>query len=108
MLRRLKPRKDLVIIADKMFQKLWAHRKPVNQSCKSVLEQEVSNIDEKLETLLDRVVDTESTVVMKWLEGRIVKIENSASKKNWTTGVLQSDPIGTCIELLIFLYHSRC
>nr|WP_276204882.1 MULTISPECIES: recombinase family protein [Pseudoalteromonas] len=75
MLRQLTPRHNLITLAEKMFSKLWEHRERSAQEHKSSLEKSMKKLDREIEQYLDRIIDTQSSTVIKALEKRIEQME---------------------------------
>ena len=75
LLHELKPTEGLFTLAEAMFKKLWDHRLDYSKSRRRSLEGELVKLDRKIEQLLDRIVDAESSTVIGEYERRIQELE---------------------------------
>ncbi len=75
LLKQLQPTKRLFRIARSMFEKLWTHRLGTEKARKESLCREIAQTDRKIEQLLDRIVEADSSAVVRAYENRIQKLE---------------------------------
>lgn len=73
--RALVPSQELVGLASHIFNDLWDQRAAAAAQRHKTMSAEISQIDRKLEQLIDRIVATESTTVIKAYEGEIDGLE---------------------------------
>jgi site-specific DNA recombinase len=76
LLKRLAPSEDLIAIAAKIFRSLWDQRLASAAEQKKSMAAELSQIDRKIEQLLDRIVDADSSAVIKAYEKRVSEYES--------------------------------
>jgi site-specific DNA recombinase len=75
LLQSMTPARELFELASTHFRDLWnAHMRSASER-KAAMKREVVEIDRKVAVLLDRVVEAESTTIMKALEGRVEELE---------------------------------
>ncbi|MEA3014316.1 MAG: site-specific recombinase [Sphingomonadales bacterium] len=75
LLRSLTPARELFNLASARFRDVWnAHMRTASER-KAGMKREIVEIDRKIALLLDRVVEAESTTVMKALERRVEEME---------------------------------
>ncbi len=70
------PSEDLIAIAAKIFRNLWDQRLASAAEQKKSMASELSQIDRKTEQLLDRIVDADSSAVIKAYENRVSEYES--------------------------------
>ena len=75
LLKKLKPTEGLFKLARAMFEDLWNHRREFQKNQSQSLEGEIAKTDRKIEQLLDRIVEAESSTVISAYENRIQKLE---------------------------------
>ncbi len=75
LLHKLKPTEGLFTVSRMMFEDLWNYRIQSQKSQKVSLETEIRNIDKKIEQLLDRIVEADSSNVIRAYENRIRDLE---------------------------------
>lgn len=75
-LKALTPSEALMAVAKKMFNKLWSYRWESQKSRRAFLETEFAKVDRKIEMLLDRIVDANSSTVMNAFEKKIKTLED--------------------------------
>jgi site-specific DNA recombinase len=88
LLQSLTPSPDLFELASHMFRDLWEQRIAASSVQKKVMAAELSQIDRKIEQLLDRIVDAESATVIKAYESRVQEFEQQK--------LLLAEKIGQC------------
>ena len=71
----LKPTKELFNLALAMFKELWEYRLEYQKTHNKSLQLEMNKTEKKIEQLLDRIVDAESTAVVSAYEKRIGKLQ---------------------------------
>ena len=71
----LKPTKELFNLALAMFKDLWEYRLEYQKKHSKALQLEMNKTEKKIEQLLDRIVETESTAVASSCEKRIGKLQ---------------------------------
>ena len=76
LLKKLVPSRDLFELAEMIFRDLWEQRLEARKAHRKSMAAEVSQIDRKVEQLLDRIVETESDSVVKAYENRIRDLES--------------------------------
>ncbi len=76
LLEQLSPTQNVIKTANKMFKALWTHRETSQQIYKKTLEKQTKVIEKKINDLLDRIVEAESSVVVKAFEKKIHGLEN--------------------------------
>ncbi len=77
LLQKLTPSRELITVADKMFRKLWGHRANSQNERKATLEKLAKSADQKIEKLLDRIIETDSPTVVRGLEKRVERLEDN-------------------------------
>lgn len=75
LLRALVPSQELVGLASHIFNDLWEQRAAAAAQRRKTMSAEISQIDRKLEQLIDRIVATESATVIKAYEREIDGLE---------------------------------
>ena len=75
LLQDLQPAEDLFDVTQEMFEELWDHQLKAQQSRKKSLGAEITKITDQIETLLDRIVEAESSSVISAFEKRIDTLE---------------------------------
>jgi site-specific DNA recombinase len=75
LLTSLKPSEELFGLASQIFRDLWDQRLATASVQKKAMTAELSQIDRKIEQLLDRIVDAESNSVIKAYENRVQEFE---------------------------------
>lgn len=75
LLARVTPEKPLVTVAEQMFRRLWDHRALSQASRTQHLEKEIAETGQKIDQLLDRIVDAQSARVIQAFEKRIDELE---------------------------------
>ncbi len=75
LLTELRPSADLFHIFKTMFDDAWNQRLAQLKDLTAALKQEVTGIERKIENLMDRIVDADSTTSVKAYERRIAKLE---------------------------------
>ncbi len=76
LLKSLTPAKSVMAIADKMFRMLWDYRSTEQAKRQSLITQEIATIERKLDSLLDKIVDAESDIVIKAYEKKIKALKD--------------------------------
>ena len=76
LLKKLTPRREVIVVADKLFRALWKKFARDAQSRKAVLIDQVSKTEDQIEKIVDRIVNTEEPRAIRRLEDRITKLEN--------------------------------
>ena len=71
----LRPSQNLITLARAMFKDAWSMRDEQGKSQAKRLDVERREIDDKIDTLLDRIVDADSTTIVTAYEQRIRKLE---------------------------------
>jgi site-specific DNA recombinase len=87
-LRCLAPSQDLIALASHIFRDLWDQRVASENAAKHSMKAELSQIDRKLNQLLDRIVDADSETVIKAYEKRVQEFESQK--------LLLSEKIANC------------
>ncbi len=77
LLTKLEPSKELFVIATKMFRKLWDHRGQTEGQQRTLIKKEVTQIQRKTDQLLDRIVESDSTIVIGAFEKRIEDLQQN-------------------------------
>ena len=75
-LRCLTPSQDLIALASHIFRDLWEQRAASENAAKLSMKAELSQIDRKLNQLLDRIVDADSETLIKAYEKRLQEFES--------------------------------
>ncbi len=73
----LRPSENLMEMAEAMFRELWESQTKSHQQNASALKQEHKKIAQKVEQLLDRIIDTENVTVIAAYEKRIKSLEEN-------------------------------
>jgi site-specific DNA recombinase len=76
LLATLKPSEDLFNLASAIFRDLWDQRLAAMAERKKSMSAEVTQIDRKIEQLLDRIVDADSETLIKAYERRVQDCES--------------------------------
>ncbi|MEZ5492362.1 MAG: recombinase family protein [Gammaproteobacteria bacterium] len=71
----LKPTRELFNLALTMFKELWEYRLEFQRTHSKSLQLEINKAEKKIEQLLDRIVDAESTSVISAYEKRIGELQ---------------------------------
>ncbi|PHR93705.1 MAG: recombinase [Robiginitomaculum sp.] len=74
-LEALTPSKKLFAVARSMFKELWDHRISSHKDHAKALRKQIVETDKAIEGLLTRIVDADSTTVIKAYEKRISELE---------------------------------
>ncbi len=109
-LKRMEPSSELAGVATAMISDAWATRLSEAEEAKKELVRQMKAIEKQIETLLERVVDASSSVLVKAYEERITKLEREKlvlveRGENW------APPKGKCeecIELALNFLSSPC
>ena len=75
-LRCLTPSQDIIALASHIFRDLWDQRAASENAAKLSMKAEISQIDRKLNQLLDRIVDADSETLIKAYEKRVQEFES--------------------------------
>jgi site-specific DNA recombinase len=75
LLATLKPSEDLFNLASAIFRDLWDQRLAATTERKKSMSAEVTQIDRKIEQMLDRIVDADSETLIKAYEKRVQDCE---------------------------------
>ena len=73
--RRLQPTRELFELARAMFKDAWAQRTAQAQHVVRALNKDITNMDTKIERLVDRLVEGDGPRLVSALETRIAKLE---------------------------------
>ena len=73
-LKQIVPSRDLVKVADKMFERLWEQRAKSQRTRTALLRNEINEVGKKIEKLLDRIVDSDNPRVIEGLEKRVTEL----------------------------------
>ena len=76
LLRSLRPSEDLFELASSIFNDLWKQRSDASMARRSSMKAEVSQIDRKIAQLMDRLVEADSTSVIRAYERKIGDLED--------------------------------
>lgn len=76
LLRSMTPARELFELASMRFRDLWNKQMRSAAERKVVMKREVAEIDRKIAVLIDRVVEADSTTIMKALERRVEELEH--------------------------------
>ena len=76
LLKSLQPSPELFDLASSLFKDLWDHRADTMKSKSKTYKAELSQIDRKIEQLMERLVETDSDTVIKAYERKIAKLES--------------------------------
>ena len=76
LLETLTPSESLMAVASAIFRDLWDQRIASGSDQKKSMVAELSQIDHKIAQLLDRIVDTESSTVVRAYEQRVAEYES--------------------------------
>lgn len=74
-LRGLKPADGVFRLASKVFRQRWDYRLATQEQRIGALNSEMNKLDKQIEQLLDRIVDAESTTVIRAFEKRTSEAE---------------------------------
>jgi hypothetical protein len=74
-MQSLAPSKGMVAIVTKMFKDAWNPRLALATAQKDDLKREIAQIDKQLDSLLDRIVETNNASVIMAYEKKIAKLE---------------------------------
>ena len=74
--KSLQPTDDLFKAAKRLFKLAWDQRAAQYQSQQKSLESDITQIDKKIEQLLDRIIESDNTNVIAAYEKKIAKLEN--------------------------------
>ena len=75
LLKKLTPSDELFSTATKMFKLWWGHRQDQIEQRGQSMEDEIVKLDKQIDNVMDRLVEAESTSVVKAYEKRIKKLE---------------------------------
>lgn len=77
LLRKLQPSKGLFDLVKAMFRDAWNMKLAQVKADAKTLEKQKGEIDKQIETLLERIIETENSTVVKAYETKIAKLERS-------------------------------
>ena len=89
LLTRMQPAQELVTFARGMFRDIWTQLSSQSEAHKEALEADIRKADNKIEQLLDRIVQADNPSVIAAYEKRIAKLESDKhvlAEKLATTG----------------------
>ena len=75
LLHRLEPNQNLFRMAKAMFRKAWDIRLAQSKIDAQTVEKQITEIDKQIESLLDRIVETDNATVIKTYEKKIDSME---------------------------------
>jgi hypothetical protein len=80
-LQRLTPSAELFALAGAIFKDLWDKQAKTAAEGRRELEREVREMDAKIRTLLDRLIESDTPLVVQAYERRIAKLEKDKLAK---------------------------
>ncbi|WP_166417314.1 zinc ribbon domain-containing protein [Cochlodiniinecator piscidefendens] len=75
LLHKLEPNQTLFDMAKAMFRTAWDIRSAQNKQDKQTIQKQVTEVDNQIDALLDRIVETENATVIKAYEQKIDGME---------------------------------
>ncbi len=75
LLQKLAPTEELFKTATKMFKKWWSYRQVHLQQRGQSLDGEIAKLDQQIESVMDKLVESDSVSITKAYEKRIKKLE---------------------------------
>lgn len=76
LLQQLTPSKKLVVLADKIFRRLWDKHALQQEQLKLTLKKQTKSLEQDVEKTLNKIVEADSLIVIKRLENRIEELES--------------------------------
>ncbi len=76
LLRSLTPAKELFDLASAVFRDLWDSQRARSSERKTASAREIADIDKKVASLVDRIVDSDSKPVVAALEARVEELQH--------------------------------
>ncbi len=76
LLTQLQPSQSLFTVASKMFKDLWEHMAVTNKDRASRLKSELARIESNMTKLVDKMLDTDNSIVSEQIEKRITTLES--------------------------------
>ncbi len=102
-LKRLRPSAQLFQVARKMFMDAFGQKRDQVKAIRAALRREITALDAKIDTILDRLTETESAVAVKAYERKAEKLERERliTKGKFEAAALPENTAAEKLELAL-------